>query len=60
MNLLMILYLAVNQVDSCHSCEYDPSTRDTKDILWIDFCVLILTYESIVSGFIKHHILDMT
>ena len=26
MNPLMVLYLAVNQVDSCHGCVCDPST----------------------------------
>ena len=33
MNLLMVLYLFVNLVYSCHGCVCGPLTRDTKDIL---------------------------
>ena len=46
MNPWMVLYLTVNQVDSCHGCVYDPLTWDIKDILWMDDRVLIMTYES--------------
>ena len=60
MNPLMVLYLTVNQVDSCHGCVSDPLTRDTKDILWMDYHVLIMTYESLVTGYLKRHILDTT
>ena len=60
MNPLMVLYLTVNQVDSCHGCVSDLLTRDTKDILWMDDHVLIMTYESLVTGYLKRHILDTT
>ena len=30
---LIVLYLTINQVDSCHGCVHGPLTRDTKDIL---------------------------
>ena len=46
----------VNQVDYV----YSPLTRDTKDILWIDDRVLIMTYKSLATGYLKHHILDTT
>ena len=32
----MVIYLIVNQVDSCHGCVRGPLTWDTKDILWMD------------------------
>ena len=60
MNHSMVLYLTVNQVDSCHGCVCGPLTWDTKDILWMDDCVLIMTYESLVKGYLKRHILDTT
>ena len=56
----MILYLTVNQVDSCHDCVCGPLTGDAKDILWMDDLVLIMTYESLVTGYLKCHILDTT
>ena len=56
----MVLYLTVNQVDSCHGFVCDPLTCDTKDILWMDDRVLILTYESLVTRYLKCHILDTT
>ena len=52
----MVLYLTVNQVDSYHGCVCGPLTRDTKDILWMDDCVLIITYESLATGYLKCHI----
>ena len=58
MNPWMVLYLTVNQVDSCHDCVCGPLTWDTKDILWMDDRVLIMTYESLVPGYLKRHILD--
>ena len=60
MNPWIVLYLNVNQVDSCHSCVCGPLTWDTKDILWMDDRVLIRTYESLAMGYLKRHILDMT
>ena len=54
----MVLYLTVNQVDSCHGCVCSPLTLDTKDILWMDDRILITTYESLVTGYLKRHILD--
>ena len=60
MNPWMVLYLTVNQVDSCHGCVCGPLTWDTKDILWMDDRVLIMTYESLVTGYLKRHILDTT
>ena len=41
MNLLMILYLIFNEVDSCHSCVCGPLTWNTKDILWLDGSILL-------------------
>ena len=60
MNPWMVLYLTVNQVDSCHDCVCGPLTWDTKDILWMDDRVLIMTYESLATGYLKRHILDTT
>ena len=59
-NPRMVLYLIVNQVYSCHGCVCGPLTWDTKDILWMDDLVLIMTYESLVTGYLKLHILDTT
>ena len=47
MNPLMVLYLIINQVNVCHSRVCGYLTRDTKDILWMDDYVLIMTYESL-------------
>ena len=55
----MVLYLTIIQVDSCHGCVCDPLTRDAKDILWMDDYLLIMTYESLATGSLKLHILDM-
>ena len=60
MNPWIVLYLTVNQVDLCHGCVCGPLTWDTKDILWMDDCVLIMTYESLDTGYLKRHILDRT
>ena len=60
MNPWMVLYLTVNQVDSCHGCVCGPLTWDTKDILWMDDRVLIMTYESLAMGYLKRHIFDTT
>ena len=57
-NPWMVLYLTVNQVDSCHGCVCGPLTWDNKDIFWIDDCVLIMTYESLVTRYLNRHILD--
>ena len=38
----MILYITINQVDSCHGCICDPLTYGTKDIFWMDDRVLIM------------------
>ena len=56
----MVIFLNVNQIDSCHGCVYGPLTRDTKDILWMDDRVLIITYESLAMGSLKCHKLDTT
>ena len=55
----MILYLIISQVDSCYSCICGPLNLDTKDIVWMDGRVLIITYESLVMVSLKHHILDI-
>ena len=60
MNPLMVLYLTVNQLDSCHGYICGPSTRDTKDILWMDDRVLIINYESLATRYLKHHMLCTT
>ena len=57
-NPWMVLYLTVNQVDSRHGCVCGPLTWDTKDILWMDDRVLIITYESLATGYLNCHILD--
>ena len=44
MNPRIILYLIVNQVDSYHDCVCGPLIGDTKDIVWIDDLLLIMTY----------------
>ena len=59
-NSWMVLYLTVNQVDWCNGCVCDPLIWDTKYILWMDDCVLIITYESLATGYLKRHILDTT
>ena len=56
----MILYLTVYQVDSCHDCVCGPLTLDTKDMLWMDDYVLIMTYESLATGYLNRHILNTT
>ena len=43
MNSWMVLYLTINQVDSCHGCVCGPLTWDIKDILWMDNRGLIIT-----------------
>ena len=50
MNPLMVLYLTANQSDSCFDYVHGPSTN-TKDILWIDDCVLIITYKTSYVGY---------
>ena len=58
MNPWMVLYLTVNHIDSCRGCVCGPLTWDTKEILWMDDHVLIMTYESLITGYLKRHILD--
>ena len=60
MNPLMVFNLIVNQVYTCHDCVCGPLTWDTKDILWMDDNVLVMTYESLATKSMKCHILDMT
>ena len=60
MNPWMVLYLIFNQVDSCHDCVCGPLTWDTKDNLCMDDRVLIMTYESLATRYLKRHILDTT
>ena len=60
MNLCMVLYLIVSQVNPCHDFACGPLTWDTKDILWMDDHVLMITYESLATGSLKCHILDTT
>ena len=45
-----------NNVISC----INSILSDTKDTLWMDDRVLIMTYESLATGYLKHHILDTT
>ena len=54
----MVLYLTINQVDLCHSGVNYLLALDTKDILWMDDYILIMTYESFAIGSLKYHILD--
>ena len=44
MNPLMVLYVTVNKIDSCHDYTCGPLTRDTKDIMQMNNYVLIVTY----------------
>ena len=60
MNPWVLLYLIVNQVGSCYSCICGSLSWDTKDILWMDDHVLIMTYKSLATGSLKRYILDMT
>ena len=60
MNPWIVLYLTVNQIDLCHGSVCGPLTWDTKDISWMDDRVLIMTYESLATGYIKCYILDTT
>ena len=60
MNPWMVLHLIVNQVDSYHGHVFGPLTWDTKDILWMDAHILIITYEFLAIGSLKCHILDPT
>ena len=53
MNPWMVLYLTINQVDSCHGCVCGLLTWDTKEILWMDDHVLIMTYKSPVTGYLN-------
>ena len=39
---------------------YSSLNLDTKDILRMDDHVLVMTYESLATGYLKHLILDMT
>ena len=41
------LYLTVNLIYSCHDYVWGPLNWETKDILWMDDYVLIMTYESL-------------
>ena len=44
MNLLIVLYLIINQVNTCHTCVHGPLTWETKDILWMNDQVLTMSY----------------
>ena len=59
-NPWMVLCQTINGVDSCHDCVRSPLTRYTKDILWMNDHVLIMTYESLDTGSLKHYRLDTT
>ena len=43
-----------NHIFVCQDC----MLSDTKDILWMDDRVLIMTYESLATGYLEYHILD--
>ena len=55
----MVLYFTINNVDSSHGFICSHWTLDTKDILYMDDYVLILTNKSLATGSQKLHILDM-
>ena len=59
-NPWMVLCQTIDQVDSYHSYVYCPLTWDTKDILWMDYRVLTMTYESLATGSLKPHTLYIT
>ena len=59
-NRWIILYLVVNQVESCYGCVRGFSTWDTKDTLWMDDRVLTMTYESLATWSLRCHRLDNT
>ena len=44
MNPWIVLCQIVNHIDSCQGYVRGHLTWDTKDILWIDDCVLTITY----------------
>ena len=56
----MVLYLTMNQVDSCQGCVCGHLTKDIQDILWMDGCIVIMTYEYITKESLTRQILDMT
>ena len=56
----MIIIPTINMVDSCHDFVCGPLTWDTKYILCMNDRVLIMTYESLVTRYLKCHVLDVT
>ena len=48
-NHWIVLYLTINHDDSCHDCVCGPLIWDTKNTLYIDDRVLIMTYESLAT-----------
>ena len=60
MNPWMVIIPNVNQVYSCHGGVCGPLIWDTKDILWMDDHTLIMTYESLATGYLKRRIWDTT
>ena len=47
MNPKMVLYLTINQVDSCHGCICGTLSGDAKDILLMDHFILVIIYKSL-------------
>ena len=60
MNPQMILYLTFNHVNLYHGYVCGPLTWDAKYSLWVEICVLIMTYLSLVTRYLKFHILYTT
>ena len=58
MNPWILFYQIVNQIDSCYGYVHGPLTWDTKDILWMDDRILIMTYKSLAMTSPKPHRLD--
>ena len=60
-NIWTLLYLFINQIDSCHGYEYGPYTWDTKNILWMkDYVLIMCDLWILATGSPKFHRLDMT
>ena len=56
---LTILYLTINYYDECNDFLCGPYARDIIDILWVNDCVLTMTYEFLTMRSPKYYKLDV-
>ena len=45
------ILLTLNHFDICHDYVCGPLTKETKEVLWIDYRVLITSYKSLAIGY---------